>query len=260
MPSSTHSRPRSAAGLLLVGLLGLSLPARAQAQASGPQAPAQAQAQAQVQVQVQVQDGEAQARARFAEGNVAYDVGDFGKALKAFTEAYRLKPLPGFLFNIAQCHRQLGQYSRAAFFYRRYMSLAPDAPSAPVVGELVQEMEARAKEQEARRLERERAERDRAVQQARAQAARAEAEAAARRRAEREAEQQALSARTAEAILQPAPQGMTQHGAVSTPWTRKWWVWAGAGAAAALVTTGVIMATQGPDARAPSLGTVGRPR
>jgi hypothetical protein len=36
-------------------------------------------------------------------------------------------------------------------------------------------------------------------------------------------------------------------------------VWAGAGAAVALVTTGVIMATSEPDARPTSLGTVGQP-
>ncbi|MCP3135888.1 tetratricopeptide repeat protein [Pyxidicoccus xibeiensis] len=238
MRSSTRSL-RSGGVLALLGLLLLGLPQPARAETA---------------------DAEVQARAHFAEGNMAYDVGDFSNALKSFTEAYRLKPLPGFLFNMAQCHRQLGQYSRAAFFYRRYLALAPDEDSAPDARELVAEMETRAREQESRRLERERAERDRAVQQARAQAAKAEAEAAARRRAEREAEQQSLSVRTTEALSQPMPQGMTQHGAVSKPWTRKWWVWAGAGAAAALVTTGVIMATQGPDARSTSLGTVGRPR
>ena len=232
MRSSTRSLPRSGLALTLLGLLLLGIPSSARAEDSAV---------------------ETQARTRFTEGNLAYDVGDFDKALKAFSEAYRLKPLPGFLFNMAQCHRQLGQYSRAAFFYRRYLSLVPDAASAPVVRELVQEMEARAREQEARRLERERAEQDRQVQRARAEAAKAEAEAAARRRAELEAEQRAMEARAARALTQPAPQ---QGHTVSRPWTRKWWVWAGMGAAAALVTTGVIMATSGPDARPTSLGNV----
>jgi tetratricopeptide (TPR) repeat protein len=237
MRSSTRSPPRSRLSLLLLGLLLLGAPSSAWAEE-----PAAV---------------EEQARARFAEGNLAYDVGDFGKALKSFSEAYRLKPLPGFLFNMAQCHRQLGQFSRAAFFYRRYLSLLPDTASAPVVRELVQEMEARAREQEARRLERERAEQDKQVQRARADAANAEAEAAAHRRAELEAEQRALEVRTAQSLTGPGPQGQAQGGA---KWTRKWWVWAGAGAAAALVTTGVILATRGPDARPTSLGSVGRPR
>ncbi|MFP2930874.1 tetratricopeptide repeat protein, partial [Pyxidicoccus sp. 3LG] len=125
MRSSTRSL-RSVGALVLLGLLlGLPMPARAAGAA----------------------DAEVQARARFTEGNLAYDVGDFGKALKSFTEAYRLKPLPGLLFNMAQCHRQLGQYSRAAFFYRRYLALAPDADFAPDARDLVDEMESRAKEQ-----------------------------------------------------------------------------------------------------------------
>jgi tetratricopeptide (TPR) repeat protein len=236
MPSLIRSPRRSGVALALVALLlGLASPAGAAGES----------------------EAEAQARTRFSEGNLAYDVGDFDKALKSFSEAYRLKPLPGFLFNMAQCHRQLGQYSRAAFFYRRYLSLVPDAASAPVVRELVQEMEARAREQDARRAERERAEQDRQVQRARAEAAKAEAEAAARRRAELEAEQRALEIRAAQSLTATVPQAGAQ---VSTPWTRKWWVWAGAGAAAALVTTGVIMATSGPDARPTSLGTVTPPR
>lgn len=242
MPSSTRSMLRSGAGLLLAGLLGLGPPALAQAPGAGA---------------LQAKAPEVDARARFAEGTVAYDVGDFGKALKAFTEAYRLKPLPGFLFNIAQCHRQLGQHGRAAFFYRRYLALAPDASNAPEVGELVQEMEARAKEQEARRLEREKAEQDKSVQRARAEAALAEADAAAKRRAQLEAEQRALEARAVQALTLPAPQPLPAP-AVSTPWSRRWWVWAGAGVAAAVVTGGVILATGGgADSRTPSLGTVG---
>lgn len=242
MRSSTRSPPRSGLSGVLLGLLLLGAPSSAWAvEALAAESPAV----------------EEQARARFSEGNLAYDVGDFGKALKSFSEAYRLKPLPGFLFNMAQCHRQLGQFSRAAFFYRRYLSLVPDTASAPVVRELVQEMEARAREQEARRLERERAEQDKAVQHARAEAANAEAEAAARRRAELEAEQRALEVRTAQSLTGPGPRGQAN---VSTPWTRKWWVWAGAGAAVALVTTGVVLATSGPDARPTSLGSVERLR
>ncbi|NMO17095.1 tetratricopeptide repeat protein [Pyxidicoccus fallax] len=238
MRSSTRSPRRSGVVLAVVGAL-LLAPVSGRAEASP--------------------DAETQARARFAEGNLAYDVGDFDKALKSFSEAYRLKPLPGFLFNMAQCHRQLGQYPRAAFFYRRYLALMPDSAQAQVVRELVQEMEARAREQEARRLERERAEQDKQVQRARAEAAKAEAEAAARRRAELEAEQRALEARAAQALTQPAPQALAGN-SVSAPWTRKWWVWAGVGAAAALVTTGVIVATSGPDARPTSLGTLGPAR
>ena len=41
------------------------------------------------------------------------------------------------------------------------------------------------------------------------------------------------------------------------PLVRKWWVWAGAGAAA-LVTGGIIYAVMAPDPRTPTLGTISR--
>ena len=37
-----------------------------------------------------------------------------------YTAAHDAKPLPALLFNIAQCHRQLGNHERALFFYRRH--------------------------------------------------------------------------------------------------------------------------------------------
>ena len=57
-------------------------------------------------------EAKAQARVKFSEGNAAYEQGDFREALKSFEAAYRLAPLPGFLFNVAQCHRQLGDFAQ----------------------------------------------------------------------------------------------------------------------------------------------------
>ena len=49
-----------------------------------------------------------------------YNLSEWQGALDDFREAYRLKPDPALLFNIAQCHRQLGNYREAANFYRAY--------------------------------------------------------------------------------------------------------------------------------------------
>ncbi|MET0404354.1 MAG: tetratricopeptide repeat protein, partial [Cystobacter sp.] len=88
---------------------------------------------------------QAQARVKFAEGNAAYEQGQHQKALNAYVEAYRLLPLPGFLFNIAQCHRQMGQHESAATFYRRYLAQSKQPPAnAPLVNELIVEMDAAA--------------------------------------------------------------------------------------------------------------------
>jgi hypothetical protein len=52
------------------------------------------------------------------------------------------------LFNIAQCHRLLGEYAQAAFFYRRYLDLAGSPSNAPLTRELLSEMEQRQSERE----------------------------------------------------------------------------------------------------------------
>jgi hypothetical protein len=83
---------------------------------------------------------EQQARAHFAKGLKAYDVGQFDEALAEYTEAYKSKPLPGFLFNLAQCHRQLGNFERAAFFYGRYLDLERHPKNETTAKELLAEM------------------------------------------------------------------------------------------------------------------------
>jgi tetratricopeptide (TPR) repeat protein len=87
------------------------------------------------------QSDEARAKTLFKDGETAYNLGQFEAALTKYSQAYKLKALPGFLFNIAQCHRQLQQYERAAFFYGRYLDTAgPKAPQLEVARGLLEEM------------------------------------------------------------------------------------------------------------------------
>jgi tetratricopeptide (TPR) repeat protein len=83
------------------------------------------------------------ARVLFDSAQREYDLGNFEDALGSYSEAYRLMPAPALLFNIGQCHRQLNQYERAAFFYRRYLALEPNSPDAPLVRKLIETMEAK---------------------------------------------------------------------------------------------------------------------
>ncbi|MCY1044615.1 tetratricopeptide repeat protein [Corallococcus sp. bb12-1] len=199
---------------------------------------------------------EAQAREKFSEGNLAYDLGEFDRGLKAFSEAYRLKPLPAFLFNIAQCQRQLNNPSRAAFFYRRYLALSSEEPAnADVVRELIAEMDNKVRVQEEQRRERERFTRDRELQRAREQAALAEARASqAKLAANPSAAQEKNGA--SEALAMQVPEGAVTA-QDSKPWSRRWYVWAGVGAAAVLAGGAVWLATA-PNPRDTTLGTVGR--
>ena len=88
-----------------------------------------------------VETDEQKARVLFADGQKAYDVGEFERALTLYSDAYKLKSLPGFLFNIAQCHRQLGNFERASFFFGRFIDNSkPAAPNIELARELMTDM------------------------------------------------------------------------------------------------------------------------
>jgi len=90
-----------------------------------------------------VQDGPVErAKDLFAQGKKHYELGEFTPALELYKRAYRAKALPAFLFNIAQCHRKLGQHKDAIAMYQSYLVGVPDAPNKEVVESLIAESEA----------------------------------------------------------------------------------------------------------------------
>jgi tetratricopeptide (TPR) repeat protein len=96
---------------------------------------------------------EMHAREQFRVGQTAYSRGEYAKALTAFSEAYGLQPAPGLLFNIAQCHRKLGNYERAAVFYRQYLELSPSSENSARVRALLTEVQASEKGRKRRAVE-----------------------------------------------------------------------------------------------------------
>ena len=72
-------------------------------------------------------DDHTRARAAFKLGSKHYNLGEFQQALDAFREAYRDYDDPSFLFNIAQCERQLGHKREAVREYRAYLNNTPDS-------------------------------------------------------------------------------------------------------------------------------------
>jgi tetratricopeptide (TPR) repeat protein len=271
MRSSIHSRSeRTRAAGALAAVMLLLAPGVARATAPG------------------TDDVAAQARQRFTEGTLAYDLGEFHKALEAYSEAYRLVAKPGLLFNVAQCHRQLGQYERAAFFYRRFLYLAgQDAPDAALARELLAEAEEKARaaspaqpgaKQEVARAPVKReapvapkrepprdapvvAERPKArdvaprpVDAPPASKAPSRAQAAA----PAPALQPQAQASAPASVLQPQAAALAPAGEVrGEPLTRKWWVWAGAGAVA-LLAGGLVYAATAPEPRGTTLGNLPR--
>ena len=93
-----------------------------------------------------VNDAAAKSRALYEQAQQTYDRGEIPEALALYLKAYDAKPLPGFLFNIGQCHRQLGHWETAARTYRSYLDQQPAAKNRTVVEGLIADMEARQKE------------------------------------------------------------------------------------------------------------------
>jgi tetratricopeptide (TPR) repeat protein len=84
-------------------------------------------------------DRRARARAHFEEGQQAYNLGRFSEAVESYERSYQTLPLPELLFNLGQCHRQLGDDERAVFFYRRYLSESKAPANRALVEELIHE-------------------------------------------------------------------------------------------------------------------------
>ena len=164
-----------------------------------------------------------EAAANFRSGQKAYNLGAFEEALADYSKAYEQKPLPEILFNIAQCQRQLGHFERAAFFYRRFLTLSPRPPAnRKLVGELISEMESKQVE----------AERQAAILAEQSQAREQEQPLA---RSEPLPAAAAPSARLAEPAPSPSPPRPGLH--------QRWWFWAGLGVLAAAAGTTAVVAT-----------------
>lgn len=196
-----------------------------------------------------------EARAKFGSAQAAYEVGKFEKALELYGEAYNLKPLPAFLFNMAQCHKQLGNFERALFFYRRFLAQAPAGTDTETVEQLIAAMEQRQAQKEqlalaqqdqqrqageaAQRLEAQRQQVE--VERAREAAARAEVDAADRKAK--------LLVPPPTASLLPAPPPPDK------PIYERWWFWTAVGVVAAGSVTAAAVASA-PRAELPSYGTL----
>ena len=91
-----------------------------------------------------VPDGEHEARKHHQTAEARFRAGLFAEALAEYQAGYQVLPLPGFLINIAQCYRRLGDLKMASGAYRRFTAVAPASPLAPQIRALIVEMDKRA--------------------------------------------------------------------------------------------------------------------
>jgi tetratricopeptide (TPR) repeat protein len=81
------------------------------------------------------------ANSLFAQGKAEFTLGHYAEALPLFEQAYKTKPLPQLLFNIAQCHRLLGNLEQARRLYQNFLVALPNNASAPIAEEKLHEVE-----------------------------------------------------------------------------------------------------------------------
>jgi tetratricopeptide (TPR) repeat protein len=77
------------------------------------------------------------AKKAFGEGKTLFELGKFEQALVHFQRAYELKPVPLLLFNIGQCHRQIGNHQEAVFTLTSFLEQVPDSPDRALVEDLI---------------------------------------------------------------------------------------------------------------------------
>lgn len=94
------------------------------------------------------------ARKHYEKGQKLFALRRFDEALLAYEAAFEAKPLPGFLFNIGQCHRNLGDYDAAIFTFRKYLRADPDTDNREAVLELLDELERKKEAEEAAKRDR----------------------------------------------------------------------------------------------------------
>ncbi len=209
----------------------------------------------------QADDDRARARQHFNKGQTHYKLGQFEKALNEYSQAYKLAPLAGFLFNIGQCHRRLEDYEQAIFFLKGYLREKPKAKNRALVEDLIKDAEKKFKLQlEENRLQ---DEHDRKLEEQRRQALLKKQEEERRRAEEkRQAHQLELAIKAdqarAEALRAAALKTKPE---ASTPFYKTWWFWtivggvvigAGSGTAYALTSGDTTVLPTG------SLGTFDR--
>jgi tetratricopeptide (TPR) repeat protein len=176
----------------------------------------------------------AAAEAAYREAVKRYDLNEFQTALDSFKRAYIEYEEPTLLFNIAQCHRQLGQRSKAIQFYRSYLRRLPEAGNRDEVKRIMDNLEA-------------------AIAQERASTT-------APPMGVIDAPGAGATTTTAPSVA-PQPSLLVARPAASPPRPRRRWLWVVAGGGAALVITavavGVAFGVSAPRASATFGSTVG---
>jgi iron complex outermembrane receptor protein len=78
---------------------------------------------------VHAQDEAAQAKNLYEKGMAHYQLEEWDAAIEKWEAGFRLRPVPEFLYNIAQAHRLAKRFEKSVSFYRKYLNMNPKAPN-----------------------------------------------------------------------------------------------------------------------------------
>jgi tetratricopeptide (TPR) repeat protein len=81
----------------------------------------------------------AKAKEHFATAERHYAAKELREAITEYKKAHDLLPMPAFIFNIAQCHRGLGEHAQAIENYERYLQEAGNPDDRELVEQLIAE-------------------------------------------------------------------------------------------------------------------------
>jgi tetratricopeptide (TPR) repeat protein len=189
-----------------------------------------------------------EARALVRAGNKLFEQKRYDDALTKYSRAFEIRPTPNSALNLALTHQALKNHDEALTYARRYLQMAPDAKDRAEVKKLI------------RQLEKDRASAPRAPARPVPVPPPPPAEplappAPASPSPAPPASPTALTPPTPVAAVTPpaatAPVGgvAVDAGATaapsSTPWYRRWYVWAGAAVVVGAVVAGSVAGTRG---------------
>jgi tetratricopeptide (TPR) repeat protein len=88
-----------------------------------------------------VSETDARVAVAVALGERLFKLGRYDESVAEYRRAYELRADPLFLYNIAECYRELGAAERALFYYERFLAAKPDAPERDEVLDKITELE-----------------------------------------------------------------------------------------------------------------------
>jgi hypothetical protein len=83
----------------------------------------------------------AEGRRRFEAGEQYFQRGAYASAVVEYEAGYQLTRLPGFIINIAHCHRLSGELRKARAFYRKYLLVVPTSPRKAEVEDIIRKLD-----------------------------------------------------------------------------------------------------------------------